>query len=79
MARPMPAAVSIYGGIAVAWIKLTDPSGNPVQLSSDQMVRVRVPPNGDTDPKAKAVIDLSNAGMQAVTETVDQVMKALQR
>jgi hypothetical protein len=61
----------------MSWIKLSDLAGNTVQLSVEQMVRVRVPAVGEADPKAKAVVDLSNGQVQAVTETVDEVMGVL--
>jgi hypothetical protein len=62
---------------SMPWIKLSDLSGNVVQLSVDQMVRVRIPAAGEADPKAKAVVDLSNGQIQAVTQTIDEVMKIL--
>lgn len=61
----------------MAWIKLTDTAGNPVGLSVDQMVRVRIPTQGEVDPSAKAVIDLSNGQVQGVRETPDQVVQML--
>jgi uncharacterized protein YlzI (FlbEa/FlbD family) len=61
------------------WIKLTDLSGNPVQLSVDQIVRVRVPADGEVDPKGKAAVDLSNGQIQVVAEAVDQVMRAISK
>lgn len=60
----------------MSWVKLTDPAGNAVQLCVEQMVRVRAS-NGEVDPKAKAIVDLTNSQMQAVLETVEQVIKAL--
>jgi uncharacterized protein YlzI (FlbEa/FlbD family) len=63
----------------MSWIKLSDLSGNAVQLNVDQMVRVRVPPDGEMDSKAKAVVDLANGQLQAVAETIDEVMRAVQK
>lgn len=61
----------------MSWIRLTDLAGCAVYLSADQMVRVRVPADGEADVKAKAFVDLSNGQLQAVTQSVDEVMKAL--
>lgn len=62
----------------MAWIKLTDLLNHPVQLSVEQMVRVRLP-TADFDTAAKCVVDLSNGQAQAVKETPDQVMQLLQK
>jgi hypothetical protein len=61
----------------VAWIKVTDPAGNPVQLSADQLVRVRTAQPGEVDPKAKAIIDLANSQLQATIETADEIMSLI--
>lgn len=61
----------------MAWIKLTDTAGNPVGLSVEQMVRVRIPNPGEVEAAAKAVIDLSNGQVQAAKETPDQVVQML--
>lgn len=61
----------------MTWIKLTDPEGNTVQLSTEQLVLVRTPAIGEVDPRARAVVDLSNGHLQAVRETLDQVMAQL--
>jgi hypothetical protein len=63
----------------MAWITLTDTGGNPVHLSVDQIVRVRSPTPDDVAPSAKALVDLSNAQVQAVREPPDQVMEMLSK
>ena len=63
----------------MTWIKLTDPDGNPVELSVEQMVSVRAPAGGEVDPRAKAVIDLSNGHLQAVRESLDAVVALLSK
>ena len=59
---------------AMAWLKLTAPNGNPVHVSGDQLVRVRIPADGETAPAAKGMVDLVNGQSQATVETPDQVM-----
>ena len=59
----------------MAWIKLTQLDGNAVYVSSDQIVRVRVPV-GEA-PSAKAVLDFTSGQLQAVHETIDQVISLL--
>jgi hypothetical protein len=63
----------------MAWIKLTDPEGNPVELSVEQMVLIRTPVSGEVDPRAKAVIDLANGHLQAVRESLDSVVVLLSK
>ena len=58
----------------MAWLTLTAPNGDPVQLSGDQLVRIRIPLGGDTAPDAKAIVDLTNGQSQATKETPDQIM-----
>jgi hypothetical protein len=60
----------------MAWITLTEPNGNAVWLSSDQLVRIRIPATGEAQPAAKAIVDLGN-GQQAVQETPDQIVAQL--
>jgi hypothetical protein len=64
-------------GAFMTWIKLTDPAGNAVQLSVEQLVLVRKPATGEVDERAKAVLDLSNGHLQAVRETPEDVMGRL--
>jgi hypothetical protein len=59
---------------AMAWLKLTAPNGNAVHVSGDQLVRVRIPADGETVPAAKGMVDLVNGQSQATVETPDQVM-----
>jgi hypothetical protein len=68
----------MVGGL-MAWIKLTDPDGNPVELSVEQMVLVRTAGSGEVDPRAKAVVDLSNGHLQAVRESLDAVIALLSK
>ena len=58
----------------MAWLKLTAPNGNPVHVSSDQLVRVRIPADGEAVPAAKGIVDLANGQSQSTVETPDQVM-----
>ena len=58
----------------MAWLKLTGPGGNPVYVSADQMVRVRIPADGEAAPAAKAIVDFANGQSQATLETADQIM-----
>jgi hypothetical protein len=60
----------------MAWITLTEPNGNPVRLSSDQFVRIRLPEGGGAAPTAKAIVDLTN-GQQAVQESPDEIVARL--
>ena len=58
------------------WITLTAPDGKSVvHVSSDQIVRVRLP-IGDA-PNANAAVDFTNGQSQATHETVDQIMQIL--
>jgi hypothetical protein len=59
----------------MAWIKLTQLDGNAVYVSTDQIVRVRLPV-GEA-PSAKAVLDFASGQLQAVHENIDQVMSLL--
>jgi uncharacterized protein YlzI (FlbEa/FlbD family) len=59
----------------MAWIKLTQLDGNAVYVSADQIVRVRLPV-GEA-PSAKAVLDFTSGQLQAVHESIDQVMSLL--
>jgi uncharacterized protein YlzI (FlbEa/FlbD family) len=61
----------------MSWIKLTDTAGNPVRLSVEQIVRIRIPGPGEVDAAARTVVDLSNGQMQAVKEPPDQVIEML--
>jgi hypothetical protein len=61
----------------MAWVKLTAPNGNIVQISADQVVRVRPPVLGETDDQGHALVDLSNGQSQATRETVDEIMSQL--
>jgi hypothetical protein len=55
----------------MGWIRLTDPEGNPIELSVEQVVLIRTPATGEVDPRAKAVVDLANGHLQAVRESFD--------
>jgi hypothetical protein len=59
----------------MAWIKLTQLDGNAVYVSTDQIVRVRLPV-GEA-PGAKDVLDFTSVQLQAVHENIDQVMSFL--
>jgi hypothetical protein len=59
----------------MAWITLTEPNGNPVLLSGEQCVRIRLAEGGGA-PTAKAIVDLTN-GSQAVKETPDEILAKL--
>jgi len=61
----------------MAWIKLTNPAGFQVLVSTDQMVRVRIPHAGEVDPVANCVVDFTNGQFQAVQETSEQVLALL--
>lgn len=61
----------------MAWITLTEPNDNPVQLSGDQLVRIRTPVPGEAAPAANAIIDLANRQNQAVKESPDQIAELL--
>jgi hypothetical protein len=62
----------------MAWITLTEPNGNPVRLSGDQLVRIRVPlGGGDAPAAAKAIVDLTNGQNQAVKENPDSIIAQL--
>jgi len=61
----------------MAWIKLTNPAGFQVLVSTDQMVRVRIPHAGEVDPAANCVVDFTNGQFQAVQETSEQVLALL--
>jgi hypothetical protein len=58
------------------WFRVTDPAGNPVWLQADQCSRVR-PPVAQ-EKHAKALID-GSFGSQAVTESMEVVMKVLRK
>lgn len=58
----------------MVWIKLTDPQGDPVYLSLDQLVRIRRGIAGAGDPaSAKSIVDLVS-GSQATRETQDEII-----
>jgi hypothetical protein len=59
----------------MAWIKLTQLDGATVYVSGDQIVRVR-PPIAEA-PSANAVVDFTNGQVQAVLETIPQVVALL--
>lgn len=61
----------------MAWIKLTNPAGIHVLVSTEQMVRVRIPHAGEVDPAANSIVDFANGQFQAVRETSDQVLVLL--
>jgi hypothetical protein len=57
----------------MGWITLKEPNGGSVQLSVDQMVRIRIPVAGEAAPAANAIVDLANGQSQAVTDSPDQI------
>jgi hypothetical protein len=61
----------------MAFVKFTDPSNKDVWIAPHWITRVRTPITGRHEPNAKALIVMGNAE-QAVLESVDQVMKALE-
>ncbi|MDR3467086.1 MAG: hypothetical protein P4M07_14215 [Xanthobacteraceae bacterium] len=61
----------------MAWIKLTNPAGIQVLVSTEQMVRVRIPHAGEVDPAANSIVDFANGQFQAVRETSEQVLTLL--
>jgi hypothetical protein len=58
----------------MAWLELTAPNGDPVQVNGDQVVRVRIPLDGEVVPAAKGLVDLANGQSQATRETPDEIM-----
>jgi hypothetical protein len=58
----------------MAWLQLTAPNGASVQVNGDQLVRVRIPADGEVAPAAKGIVDLANGQLQATLETPDEVM-----
>ena len=60
----------------MGWITLTEPNGGSVQLSVDQMVRIRTPVQGEA-PGANAIVDLANGQSQAVKDSPDQIIAQL--
>ena len=56
----------------MAWITLTEPNNSKVRPNVDQMVRIKIPLQGEA-PAANAIIDLANNQSQAVTESPDQI------
>jgi len=61
----------------MAWIKVTAPNGDVVQINADELVRIRPAVTGEAAAQAKTLIDLSNGQFQATRESVDQIMKLL--
>ncbi|HLG85411.1 MAG TPA: hypothetical protein VKY22_30800 [Bradyrhizobium sp.] len=61
----------------MGWITLTEPNGGSVQLSVDQMVRIRTPVQGEVAPGANAIVDLANGQSQAVKDSPDQITAQL--
>ena len=61
----------------MGWITLTEPNGGSVQLSVDQMVRIRTPVQGEAAPGANAIVDLANGQSQAVKDSPDQIIAQL--
>jgi hypothetical protein len=61
----------------VAWIKVTGPEGNFVQLNVDQLVRIRRAEPGEANPHAKSIIDLTNTQSQATIETTEEIMSLI--
>jgi hypothetical protein len=58
----------------MAWFKVTAPNGVPVQVSGDQLTRVRIPNEGETAPAAKSILDFTNGQQQATLESPDEIM-----
>ena len=58
----------------MAWFKVTAPNGVPVQVSGDQLTRVRIPNEGETAPAAKSILDFTNGQQQAALESSDEIM-----
>jgi len=58
----------------MAWFTVTAPNGVPVQVSGDQLARVRIPAQGETAPAAKAILDFGGGQQQATLEDPDQIM-----
>jgi hypothetical protein len=58
----------------MAWIKLTEPAGEPIYINLEHVISVR----SDTQiPGAKAQLDLTSGKFQGVQESVDQVMRLI--
>jgi hypothetical protein len=59
----------------MAWFKLTAPNGDPVQVSGDQLVCIRIPLAGvPPGPPAMAIIEFTTGHSQATLETPDQIL-----
>ena len=57
----------------MAWIQVHQPDGATAYINIDQIVRIR-----PTDsPQANCQIDLASGGMQAATETADELMRLI--
>ena len=58
------------------WLKLTQPDGKTVYVTTEQIVRVRYPIADMDASSTSAVVDLTS-GSQAVRETVEKIMSSL--
>lgn len=58
----------------MAWIKLTEPGGNPIHINVEQIISIR---SNTQIPGAKAQLDLASGKFQGVQENVDQVMQLI--
>jgi len=59
----------------MAWVKLTAPNGDPVQVNGDQLVCIRVPVAGvPPGPPTQAIIEFTTGHTQATLETPDQIL-----
>lgn len=61
----------------MAWIKLTTPNGSEVQISVEQLVRVRIPVAGEAPAQTNALVDLTNGQSQATRESLEEIMQLL--
>lgn len=59
------------------WLKVTAPNGEPVWLRPDQCSRVRRR-DSNVAEEAQSIID-GSFGVQAAVETVEMVMKAMNK
>jgi hypothetical protein len=60
---------------AMAWFKLTDPNGDPVQVNGDQLACIRVPLVGvSPGPPIQAMIEFTTGHTQATLETPAQIL-----